>query len=129
VAAVPCAHVPRRTWLLIALAGGAVLVVVVVAVFAAVVSGDSVADDPEIEAQVEAADPAEGEVVYNDVCAACHGPDGGGGIGPSLHGLAGRMTVTESHHVVTEGRGRMPAWGGVLALSEIDAVIAYVRQF
>lgn len=121
----------RPSWPIVAIVALAGLVALVVLAAALVLLGgsdDSVADDPELEARVAAADPAEGEGVYTDLCAACHGPEGGGGIGPSLHGVAGSLTVSEMHHLVTAGKGRMPAWSGTLEPSEIDAVVAYVRQ-
>jgi mono/diheme cytochrome c family protein len=82
--------------------------------------------DSEIEARVAAADPADGQPVFDDICAACHGPEGQGGIGARLVGVGGRLSAPEIHNVVTDGRGRMPAWGGRLEADEVDAVVAYV---
>ncbi len=72
----------------------------------------------------------EGQEVFAKNCAACHGPDGGGVIGPNLtddawiHGgtpLAIHTTITEG--VLAKG---MPGWGRLLKPEEVDEVTAYV---
>ncbi len=71
-----------------------------------------------------------GAQVYAARCAGCHGSDGGGGVGPQLSdgkvvdafpNAAGEVAV------VTDGRGRMPAFGDRLSSEEIDQVVAYTR--
>jgi mono/diheme cytochrome c family protein len=84
--------------------------------------------DADIEARVAAADPAAGQPVFDDICAACHGPEGQGGIGARLVGVGGRLSATEMHDIVTDGRGRMPAWGNRLDADEVDAVVAYLLE-
>jgi cytochrome c oxidase cbb3-type subunit 3 len=73
---------------------------------------------------------AEGQDLFARNCAACHGPDGGGVIGPNLtddawiHG----GTITQIHAVVAEGvlaKG-MPAWGRQLTPAQVNAAVAYV---
>lgn len=86
------------------------------------------ADDAAIEARVAAADLTVGAEVYSDICAACHGPEGQGGIGATLVGVTDRISVTETHSTVTDGKGKMPAWGNRLEPDEVDAVVAYVRE-
>lgn len=80
-----------------------------------------------------AADPEhveDGKEVYAKNCAACHGPDGGGLIGPNLaddawlHG----GTIDAIHTVIMEGvlaKG-MPAWGQMLKPEDVEVVTAYV---
>lgn len=80
-----------------------------------------------------AADPATletGHAEFTKYCAACHGPTGGGVIGPNLtddawlHG----GTITEIHTVVHDGvltKG-MPAWGKQLSADQVNAVVAYL---
>ena len=72
----------------------------------------------------------EGKEIFARTCAACHGPDGGGVIGPNLtdnawiHG----GTIAEIHAVVSEGvlaKG-MPAWGRQLTPAQVNAAVAYV---
>lgn len=72
----------------------------------------------------------EGKEVYVKNCVSCHGPDGGGLIGPNLtdnawiHGGA----PTAIHKTIVEGvlaKG-MPPWGRLLKPEEVDHVSAYV---
>ena len=74
------------------------------------------------------ADLAQGDDVFGDNCAQCHGDDGGGGFGPSLQGVADDLTVEEQVEVVRNGRGNMPAWGDSLSDEEIAAVVRYTRE-
>jgi len=78
-------------------------------------------------------DPAQlaaGKTVFLTNCVACHGPEGGGVIGPNLtdafwiHGGAPEAI----YHTVNGGvlpKG-MPAWGQVLHPEQVTAVVAYV---
>ena len=73
---------------------------------------------------------AAGHTVFAAYCSACHGPDGGGVIGPNLtdaywiHG----GTPDAIYHTVATGvlEKGMPAWGPTLKPDELDAVVAYV---
>jgi mono/diheme cytochrome c family protein len=68
----------------------------------------------------------DGEAIYQTNCAACHGAEGQGGVGPSLQGIGEMHTVAELVQVITDGRGAMPAWEGRLTPAEINAVATYV---
>ena len=67
-----------------------------------------------------------------DRCSSCHDADGSGtGDGPRLN--QGRLLQRYSDQadavaVVSEGRDRMPAFGGVLSSDEIDAVLRYITE-
>ena len=74
-----------------------------------------------------AGDVALGEEIYRERCASCHGGDGGGGSGPSLEGVADRLSLDDQIAVVTDGRAEMPAWGDTLTEPEIAAVVDYQR--
>jgi cytochrome c oxidase cbb3-type subunit 3 len=72
----------------------------------------------------------EGREVWVKNCAACHGVEGGGLIGPNLtdaawiHGSApGAIHRTIVEGVLAKG---MPPWGRLLKPEEIDQVTAYV---
>lgn len=83
--------------------------------------------------QALAADPAAvtaGRTVYAQMCVACHGPEGGGGIGPNLTddawlhgGSAVAIHTTIAEGVLAKG---MPAWGTMLRPEQVDAVTAFV---
>jgi cytochrome c oxidase cbb3-type subunit 3 len=72
-----------------------------------------------------------GKAKYLAVCAACHGPLGGGTIGPNLtdaywiHGKGGLVDIftTVQQGVLEKG---MPAWGKVLSSEELRQVVAFV---
>lgn len=73
---------------------------------------------------------AAGQTQFQNTCTACHGPDGGGVIGPNLtdaywiHG----DRPTELVRTVTDGvldKG-MPAWGQTLKPDEVSSVVAYI---
>ena len=78
----------------------------------------------------DAASGVDGATVFGEQCAACHGGDGSGGIGPRLAG--GRVVTVypdpaDQIAVVTNGRGGMPAFGEQLSPDEIAAVVDYTR--
>lgn len=73
---------------------------------------------------------AGGKKVYDEKCAACHRPDGGGSIGPNLtdgnwiHGAK----VADMTRVIRDGildKG-MPPWGQILSSEEMGSVQAYI---
>jgi mono/diheme cytochrome c family protein len=78
--------------------------------------------DPELQT---------GRDVYNANCARCHGPEGGGGVGPKLNdGLmeARFPDIEDQIAVIANGFGTMPAWDGTLTDEEILAVARYERE-
>lgn len=73
-----------------------------------------------------------GRVVFVDRCASCHDADGSGtGNGPRLN--RGRLLQEypdsgDAAAVVSEGKDRMPAFGGLLTAGEVDAVLRYINE-
>jgi cytochrome c oxidase cbb3-type subunit III len=73
-----------------------------------------------------------GKKLYATNCAACHGPDGGGVIGPNLtdeYWLHGARPA-EIHKTVVEGvlaKG-MPPWGKILKPDQVSAVVVYIAS-
>ena len=75
-----------------------------------------------------AAQADDGEQVYEEHCASCHGEKlRSTGAIPDLREL-GADDRTRFDKAVLEGRGQMPAWQGVLTPEEIDGVWAYLRS-
>lgn len=73
---------------------------------------------------------AAGRNVYASNCAACHGAELGGGIGPALNdgewihgGSAEEVLHTVTNGVAAKG---MPAWGPILGPERVNQVTAYI---
>ncbi|HKK55675.1 cytochrome c [Marinobacter sp.] len=79
-----------------------------------------------------AADPNEGRRVYNEQCAYCHGVDGNGELPgmPNFQRGERLMQADQSlFRAISDGRGSMPSFDGLLDEREILDVIAYLRTF
>lgn len=99
-----------------------VLIAVVAVVGSACSQGVTLPDDADEQL-------FQGQAVYQQRCAQCHGADGGGGIGFNIQEVETRLNDEEQRSVVVEGRnGRMPAFGATLSDSDIDAVVRYTRE-
>jgi len=103
-------------------------VATVVLLFANEPAAPPAAAPPEDGAEPVARD---GAAVFGDECAACHGTDGAGGVGPTLSGgavVAAFPDAADQTTVVVEGRGGMPSFGDRLSEAEIAAVVEYTRS-
>lgn len=75
---------------------------------------------------------AAGKTVFASTCTPCHGPDGGGVIGPNLtdaYWLHGG-SLPEIYKTIDEGvlaKG-MPNWGKMLKPEQVKAVAIYVKS-
>lgn len=75
---------------------------------------------------------AAGKAVFTTNCTPCHGPDGGGVIGPNLtdeYWLHGGSLI-EIYTTINEGvlvKG-MPNWGKMLKPEQVKAVAVYVKS-
>ena len=80
----------------------------------------------------QAADIKQGEKLYRQHCAACHGYDGNGGVGVPLTLPDFQYSVTNKYLKTTIRNGRpgrvMPAFSS-LSNKEIKALIQYIRQW
>jgi cytochrome c6 len=82
-----------------------------------------------------AAFAADGAAVYKAKCASCHGPDGKGetAIGKSmkLRSLAAadvqKTSDADLTKIISDGKGKMPAYKGKLSADEIKALVAFIR--
>jgi cytochrome c oxidase cbb3-type subunit 3 len=78
----------------------------------------------------DAAAVAEGKVVFEQICAACHKPDGSGLVGPSLVDPYWKYghDDEELYETVAQGRpGGMPPWGAQLGGEKIWKSLAYLE--
>ncbi|MDL0434130.1 c-type cytochrome, partial [Marinobacter sp. TBZ242] len=77
-------------------------------------------------ARAEAPDPA---MLYHQHCAACHGVDRLGGIGPALlPDNLSRLKPAEAVEVIRDGRPaiQMPAFGEMLGEAEVGALAEWI---
>lgn len=81
---------------------------------------------PEVEAAPD------GAFLFQTYCAACHGPQGEGGVGPALNarGRVRQMDEETLRGIIRQGRPgtAMPAWGERLSEEEIEALIRFLRE-
>ena len=76
----------------------------------------------------DSAQIAAGADVYKDKCAECHGERL---VNPGASFDLRKLRADERARfdkAVNDGKGQMPAWGGVLSAEELDALWAYVRS-
>ena len=90
----------------------------------------SAQDAPGGVSSVKAA--AEGQQIFEEICAACHMADarGGAGAGTGVPALAGNAHLADrafAARTVYHGRGGMPRFAGMLSNDQIAAVLTYVR--
>jgi cytochrome c6 len=80
---------------------------------------------------------AEGAKTFADKCEKCHDKDGSGGtaFGKALKAAdlrsadVQKKTDADFYTQIDKGKGNMPPFGGSLDKSQIEDLIAYVRQF
>lgn len=94
-------------------------------------SSPNVFDVSKVELLTDEADLARGKAVFNLNCAACHAPDGGGGIGPNLtdkHWILGggfKNAFNTIYNGGRDGKG-MVAWNKTLKPQDIQKVASYI---
>ncbi len=81
-------------------------------------------------AQIEslAPDPAHGRVVYERFCQACHGPQGRGGEGPPLKGIANKFSQAGAAAYIANPTGSMPRlFPDVLSAQDVADTAAWIH--
>ena len=120
---------------LVAMRKGIVYRSAALALLLAVAAGCGSASSPEVEEGPDGTpDPVlvAGRAVFINRCSSCHDADGSGtGDGPRLNRdrlVQAYTDLSDAAAVVSEGRDRMPAFGGLLTAGEIDAVLRYIIE-
>jgi mono/diheme cytochrome c family protein len=84
---------------------------------------------PEVASRTIAVDGAR---IYADVCAQCHGPDGGGLIGHSLRDSEFQAPNTDQDIFDTINLGHratsMIGWGEILSSDQISQIVIFIRE-
>lgn len=76
----------------------------------------------------EAAAGDAGAQLFAANCAACHGANGEGGAGPSLHGIAGRLSMDQTVAFIQNPAPPMPKlYPDKLSEQQVKAVADYIR--
>ncbi len=70
---------------------------------------------------------ATGRTLYLDSCAGCHGQDGEGQIGPTLHHLH-NPDAEVAHNIAVGFSPRMPGFKDKYSDTQLKAVVAYVQS-
>ena len=87
-------------------------------------------------ASVAFASPAPGATeIYKAKCATCHGADGGGqtAIGKTMKirdlrsPEVQKQTDSDLQKILTDGKGKMPAYKTKLSIADISSLVAYIR--
>jgi len=74
----------------------------------------------------ETADSGDGEEVYKENCASCHGDDLSGNVGPALDNVGSDHSVDDIKQVIEDGQGSMPA--GIVSGDDEDAVAEWLAE-
>lgn len=78
---------------------------------------------PDREVDEEAA-----MLIYTNSCLACHGDELQGVVGPALSNIGGTLSKEEIYHVISEGRGGMPAFGQQLSEDELITITTWLAS-
>ena len=70
---------------------------------------------------------ATGQALYGDACVGCHGIQGQGQVGPTLHGL-GDPDEKIARNIVNGFPPRMPAFKGQYSAVQLKALVAYIQS-
>ena len=81
----------------------------------------------QAQAAVGSGDLPDGRVVYVAKCAACHGQNGEGGIGPAMVGNPVLRVDGAVAEIVKRGTGSMPAIP--MSEAELQALLDYLKGF
>jgi mono/diheme cytochrome c family protein len=69
--------------------------------------------------------------IYKNLCAQCHGPNGEGGVGPSLSDPVFQSTYSDQQifDIINQGHKAtaMIGWGEVLSAEQIQQVVEFIR--
>lgn len=92
---------------------------------------EKVWDEGDLQSKMTPEAVAKGKAVFAAKCAACHGPEGQGVIGPNLtdkfwiHGKGHRSDIIQT---ITKGvtEKGMPSWSGMISDDEIMQVAGFV---
>ncbi|MFZ4634328.1 MAG: c-type cytochrome [Saprospiraceae bacterium] len=71
---------------------------------------------------------ADGQAIFRQKCITCHGADGQLGLNGAKNITQSQLNLDERIALVTNGKGLMTPFGGLLSATEIKAVAAYTLE-
>jgi len=88
----------------------------------------------ELPPEIATASPSlSTESIFADLCAQCHGPNGEGGVGPSLSNQKFQDSNTDQQIFDSINKGHpstaMIAWGDILTADQIQKLVEKIRTF
>lgn len=97
----------------------------------ALILGACSGDDDSSEGQStdngdETAEAPEGEEIYKNNCATCHGDDLSGETGPDLTEVGNRLSQDQIEEVIEDGKGAMP--GGLVGGQDLPTVAKWLSE-
>ncbi|MGC5326587.1 c-type cytochrome [Brevibacillus sp. SYSU BS000544] len=73
-------------------------------------------------------DAESGKKIVTQNCAACHGQDFKGGVGPDLHGVVDKLGgPDQTFELISKGKGGMPAFEASLEEDKRKAVVEFLK--
>lgn len=92
-------------------------------------SGCSETGSPESKTSNEEVSPPDGEMLFLNNCAACHGTDGKLGTSGAFDLTQTKLGTEEIKQIIIKGRNGMPPFEYLIKDdSEIDAVVEYTES-
>ncbi|MGI4823189.1 MAG: c-type cytochrome [Janthinobacterium lividum] len=73
----------------------------------------------------QAAPPAPGQLIFQQNCVRCHGKDGRLGLNGAHDLSKSNLNAFGRTYLVTNGMGKMPAFGKKLSPKQVEQVVAY----
>ncbi len=70
-----------------------------------------------------------GERIYQERCASCHGSDGEKGLSGAADLTSSKLSMEKRIEVIKNGKGNMIPYEGVLDQEQIRAVARYIDKF
>lgn len=77
----------------------------------------------------EKSDEPDGERIYRDRCASCHGANGKKGVSGAKDLTRSKLSMKERIEIIKNGKGAMIPFEGTLNEREIRAVAEYLEHF
>ena len=69
-----------------------------------------------------------GREVFDNNCSKCHGKEGAKKAFGVKSLQKSQLTTAQNVEIITNGKGKMPSWKGVLTTEQINQVVGYIEE-